>query len=54
MWHLKYITEINVAYSLLIEDGEPSIFYETLNSTDVALWITVMHEEIEVLRKNKI
>ena len=27
-WHSEYVTEINVAYCLLTEDGEPSIFHE--------------------------
>ncbi|KAH9679088.1 Integrase catalytic domain-containing protein [Citrus sinensis] len=52
-WHSKYVIEINVAYCLLIEDGEPSTFYEALNSSDVALWMTAMQEEIEALHKNK-
>ena len=37
MWHSEYVTEINVAYCLLTEDGEPSTFHEALNSSDVAL-----------------
>ncbi|KAH9681068.1 hypothetical protein KPL71_026802 [Citrus sinensis] len=52
-WHSEYVTEINVAYCLLTEDGEPSTFHEALNSSDVALWITAMQEEIEALHKNK-
>ncbi|KAH9679836.1 hypothetical protein KPL71_026295 [Citrus sinensis] len=52
-WHSEYVTEINVAYYLLTEDGEPSTFHEALNSSDVALWITAMQEEIEALHKNK-
>ncbi|KAH9689185.1 hypothetical protein KPL70_015411 [Citrus sinensis] len=52
-WHSEYVTEINVAYCLLTEDGEPSTFHEALNSSDVALWMTVMQEEIEALHKNK-
>ena len=53
-WHLEYVTNINVAYCLLTEDEESSTFHETLNSSDVALWMTIMHEEIEVfLHKNK-
>ncbi|KAH9705857.1 hypothetical protein KPL70_012031 [Citrus sinensis] len=52
-WHSEYITEINVAYCLLTEDGEPSTFHEALNSSDVALWMTAMQEEIETLHKNK-
>ncbi|KAH9663295.1 hypothetical protein KPL70_019630 [Citrus sinensis] len=52
-WHSEYVTEINVAYCLLTEDGEPSTFHEALNSSDVALWMTAMQEEIEALHKNK-
>ncbi|KAH9687766.1 hypothetical protein KPL70_014887 [Citrus sinensis] len=52
-WHSKYVTEINVAYCLLTEDREPSTFYEALESSDVALWMTAMQEEIEALHKNK-
>ncbi|KAH9752597.1 hypothetical protein KPL71_014753 [Citrus sinensis] len=48
-----YVTEINVAYCLLTEDGEPSTFHETLNNSDVALWMTAMQEKIEALHKNK-
>ncbi|KAH9672574.1 hypothetical protein KPL70_017783 [Citrus sinensis] len=33
-WHSEYVTEINVAYCLLTEDGEPSTFHEPLNSSD--------------------
>ncbi|KAH9779098.1 Integrase catalytic domain-containing protein [Citrus sinensis] len=35
--HSEYVTEINVAYCLLTEDGEPSTFHEALNSSDVTL-----------------
>ncbi|KAH9754149.1 Integrase catalytic domain-containing protein [Citrus sinensis] len=52
-WHSEYVTEINVAYCLLTEDGEPPTFHEALNSSDVALWKTTMQEEIEALYKNK-
>ncbi|KAH9649806.1 hypothetical protein KPL70_026120 [Citrus sinensis] len=52
-WHSEYVTKINVAYCLLTEDGEPSTFHEALNSSDVALWMTAMQEEIEALHKNK-
>ncbi|KAH9698769.1 hypothetical protein KPL71_024127 [Citrus sinensis] len=52
-WHSEYVTEINVAYCLLTEDGEPSTFHEALNSSDVALWMTAIHEEIKALHKNK-
>ncbi|KAH9668902.1 Integrase catalytic domain-containing protein [Citrus sinensis] len=51
--HSEYVTEINVAYCLLTEDGEPSTFHEVLNSSDVAFWMTAMQEEIEALHKNK-
>ncbi|KAH9753878.1 Integrase catalytic domain-containing protein [Citrus sinensis] len=34
-WHSEYVTEINVAYCLLAEDGEPSTFYEALESSDI-------------------
>ncbi|KAH9726512.1 hypothetical protein KPL70_008282 [Citrus sinensis] len=36
-WHSEYVTEINVAYCLLTEDGEPSTFHEALESSDIAL-----------------
>ncbi|KAH9701426.1 hypothetical protein KPL71_024990 [Citrus sinensis] len=52
-WHSEYVTEINVAYCLLTEDEEPSTFHEALNSSDVALWMTAMQEEIKALHKNK-
>ncbi|KAH9647635.1 hypothetical protein KPL70_025262 [Citrus sinensis] len=52
-WHSEYVTEINVAYCLLTEDREPSTFHEALESSNVALWITAMQEEIEALHKNK-
>ncbi|KAH9680516.1 hypothetical protein KPL71_026569 [Citrus sinensis] len=52
-WHSEYVTEINVAYCLLTEDEETSIFHEALNSSDVALWMTAMQEEIEALHKKK-
>ncbi|KAH9659037.1 Integrase catalytic domain-containing protein [Citrus sinensis] len=52
-WHSEYVTEINVAYCLLTEDGEPSTFHEALESSDIALWMTAMQEEIEALHKNK-
>ncbi|KAH9734072.1 Integrase catalytic domain-containing protein [Citrus sinensis] len=35
------------------QDGEPSTFHEALESSDVALWMTAMQEEIEALHKNK-
>ena len=52
-WHSEYVTDINVAYCLLTEDGEPSTFHEPLESSDIALWMTVMQKEIEVRHKNK-
>ncbi|KAH9671607.1 hypothetical protein KPL70_017434 [Citrus sinensis] len=52
-WHSEYVTEINVAYCLLTDDEEPSTFHKALNSSDVALWMTAMQEEIEALHKNK-
>ena len=41
-WHSEYVTEINVTYYLLTEHGEPLTFHETLNSSDVTLWMTVI------------
>ncbi|KAH9794218.1 hypothetical protein KPL71_004820 [Citrus sinensis] len=35
MWHLEYVTDINVAYYLLTEDKKPSTFHEALESSDV-------------------
>ena len=52
-WHSEYVTEINVAYCLLTEDGEPSTFHEALESSDVTLWMTAMKKEIEAPHKNK-
>ncbi|KAH9760757.1 Integrase catalytic domain-containing protein [Citrus sinensis] len=52
-WHSEYVTEINVAYCLLTEDGEPLTFHEALESSNIALWMTAMQEEIEALHKNK-
>ncbi|KAH9747317.1 hypothetical protein KPL70_004670 [Citrus sinensis] len=52
-WHSEYVTDINVACCLLTKDEEPSTFHETLNSSDVALWMTTMQEEIEAIHKNK-
>ena len=48
MWHSEYVTEINVAYCLLIEDREPLTFHQALESSDVALWMTAMQEEIKL------
>ena len=49
----EYITEINATYCLLIEDRVSSTFHEALNNSNVALWMTIIHEEIEALHKNK-
>ena len=43
-WHSEYVIEINVTYCLLTEDEEPSIFHETLESSDVTLWMIAMQE----------
>ena len=51
VWHLDYVTYINFAYCLLIENGKPSTFYEILNSSDVTLWMIAMQEEIKALHK---
>ncbi|KAG6763303.1 hypothetical protein POTOM_030717 [Populus tomentosa] len=32
-WHSEYVTESNIAYCLLTEDGEPSSFHEAIKST---------------------
>ncbi|KAK0608590.1 hypothetical protein LWI29_032951 [Acer saccharum] len=53
VWHSEYVTESNVAYCLLTEDGEPLTFHEARNSSDASLWMTAMQEEIEALYKNK-
>ncbi len=37
VWHSEYITNINVAYYLPIEDEESSIFHKALNNSDVTL-----------------
>ncbi|KAI9160216.1 hypothetical protein LWI28_006248 [Acer negundo] len=37
VWHSEYVTESNVAYCLLIEDGEPLTFHEARNSSDASL-----------------
>ncbi|KAE8698964.1 Alpha-glucan water dikinase [Hibiscus syriacus] len=34
------------------QDGEPSIYQEAINSSDVSLWMMAMQEEIEALNKN--
>ncbi|KAI9185728.1 hypothetical protein LWI28_010155 [Acer negundo] len=43
-WHSEYVTESNVAYCLLTEDGEPLTFHEARNSSDASLWMTAMQE----------
>jgi len=52
VWHSEYVTESNITYCLLTEDGEPSTFHEAIKSTDVSMWMTAMQEEIEALHKN--
>ncbi|GKC54192.1 retrovirus-related pol polyprotein from transposon TNT 1-94, partial [Tanacetum coccineum] len=52
-WHSDYVIESNVAYCLLIEEGEPSTLQEALNNPDALFWKEAMHEEIEALHKNK-
>ena len=52
-WHSDYVTESNIAYCLLTEDGEPSTFNEATKSLDVSLWMIVMQEEMKALHKNK-
>lgn len=42
MWHSEYISKINVAYYLLIEDEELSTFHEDLKCSNVALWMIAM------------
>ncbi|KAE8678570.1 hypothetical protein F3Y22_tig00111403pilonHSYRG00065 [Hibiscus syriacus] len=51
-WHSDYVIEGNIAYCLLTEDGEPSTYQETINSSDASLWMMAMQEEIEALHKN--
>ncbi|KAE8678427.1 Detected protein of confused Function [Hibiscus syriacus] len=36
-WHSDYVIEGNIAYCLLIEDGEPSTYQEAINSSDASL-----------------
>ena len=43
-WHSDYVTESNIAYCLLTEDGEPSTFHEATKSLDVSLWMTTMQK----------
>ncbi|GJV39601.1 gag-pol polyprotein, partial [Tanacetum coccineum] len=45
--------ESNVAYCLLIEEGEPSTLQEALNNPDASFWKATMQEEIKTLHKNK-
>ena len=52
-WHSDYVMESNVAYCLLIEDGEPSTFQEAVSTSDASQWMAAMQEEIEALHKNK-
>ncbi|KAE8728736.1 Floral homeotic protein AGAMOUS [Hibiscus syriacus] len=50
--HSDYVIEGNIAYCLLTEDGEPSIYQEAINSSDASLWMMAMQKEIEALHKN--
>ena len=34
VWHSEYVVQNNVAYCLLIEDGESSTFHEVIKSSD--------------------
>ena len=52
-WHSDYVTESNIAYYLLTEDGEPSTFHEATKSLDVSLWMIAMQEKMKALHKNK-
>jgi hypothetical protein len=52
VWHSEYVTESNIAYCLLTENGEPSTFHKVIKSTNVSMWMTSMQEEIEALHKN--
>ena len=45
-WHSEYVTENNIAYCLLTEDGEPSTFREAIKSTDVSMWMTIMQDPV--------
>ncbi|KAE8703180.1 BTB/POZ domain-containing protein [Hibiscus syriacus] len=51
-WHSDYVIEGNITYCLLTEDGEPSTYQETINSSDASLWMMAMQEEIEAHHKN--
>ncbi|GJV43849.1 gag-pol polyprotein [Tanacetum coccineum] len=52
-WHLDYVMERNVAYCLLIEEGESSTLQGALNNPDASFWKEAMQEEMEALHKNK-
>ncbi|KAL6583853.1 hypothetical protein OROMI_003142 [Orobanche minor] len=52
-WFSDFITESNVAYCLLTEDGEPSTFQEAMSSPNATLWMTAMQEEMEAIQKNR-
>ena len=52
-WYSDYVTESNIAYCLLTEDGEPSTFHKATKSLYVSLWMTAMQEEMNALHKNK-
>ncbi|GJS63413.1 hypothetical protein Tco_0677977 [Tanacetum coccineum] len=47
------MSEHNVAYCLLTEEGEPSTLQEALNNPNASFRKAVMPEEIEALYKNK-
>nr|GEV75137.1 Gag-Pol polyprotein [Tanacetum cinerariifolium] len=53
VWHSDYVIKNNVAYCLLIEEGEPSTLQEALNYPNASFWKEAMQEEIEALHKNK-
>lgn len=42
-----------MAYYLLTEDGEPYFLHETLNSSDISLWMITIQEKIEALHNKK-
>jgi hypothetical protein len=38
VWHLEYVTNINIAHYLLIEDDEePSTFHEAMKNMNVSI-----------------
>lgn len=45
--------KIQNAYCLLIEEGEPSNFQEALKNSYFFKYMTIMHEEMEALQRNK-